>query len=140
MNMSLKALLSPRFMLRNKKSARTNSDSDVKAGVITVVSPFDTRDSGRNIHMRVVKEDANLIAKFYTDSDMSFCYGSLSVNKCFISLSSSDLTKIEIIKRGKERSSSPGLLIKARSEQDAITWLKAMSLSASDYNEPAKIA
>ena len=133
MNSTLKALLSPRFMLVNRESARTKSDSDVKAGDITIMSPpFDAANS-KKVHMRVVNEGLGLTAKFYTDSDMSFCYGALSVNKCSISLSASDLTQIEIIKRGGERSSSPGMLIKARSEQDAMKWLKAMTSSDSDY-------
>ena len=139
MNISVKALLSPRFTLRSRESARTKSDSDVKAGDITIISPtFDTTDSGQKVHMRVVKEDASLTAKFYTDSDMSFCFGTLSVSKCSISLSSSDLTKIEIIKRGDDRSPSPGLLIKAISKEDAINWLNAMSSSDTDYQEPDK--
>ena len=139
MNSTLKALLSPRFMLVNREAAKTKCDSDVKAGDITIMSPtVDTVDSGKKVHMRVVKEDASLTAKFYTDSDMSFCFGSLSVSKCSISFSSSDLTKIEIIKRGDDRSPSPGLLIKARSEEDAMKWLEAMSSSASDYQEPVK--
>jgi len=128
MNSSLKALLSPRFMLRNKASEITTSDSGVKAGDITIVNPaFDANKSGQNVHMRVFNEGSGLTAKFYTDSGMSFCYGALSVNKCIISLSSSDLTKIEIVKRGDDRSPSPGLLIKARSEEDAKIWLDAMS-------------
>ena len=139
MNISVKALLSPRFTLRSRESARTKSESDVKAGDITIISPtFDTTDSGQKVHMRVVKEDASLTAKFYTDSDMSFCFGTLSVSKCSISLSSSDLTKIEIIKRGDDRSPSPGLLIKAISKEDAINWLNAMSSSDTDYQEPDK--
>ena len=132
MNISIKALLSPRFTLRSRESARSKSDSDVKAGDITIMSPtFDAANS-KKVHMRVVNEGLGLTAKFYTDSDMSFCYGTLSVNKCSISLSASDLTQIEIIKRGGERSSSPGMLIKARSEQDAMKWLKAMTSSDSD--------
>ena len=136
MNSSLKALLSPRFMLRNKESARTKSDSDVKAGDITIMSTAFDEVNSKKVHMCVVNEGLGLTAKFYTDSDMSFCYGSLSVSKCSISLSSSDLTQIEIIKRGEERSPSPGMLIKARSEQDAMNWLKAMSPSDTDYQIP----
>jgi len=133
MNSTLKALLSPRFMLVNRESARTKSDSDVKAGDITIMSPTFDAVNSKKVHMRVVNEGLGLTAKFYTDSDMSFCYGALSVNKCSISLSASDLTQIEIIKRGVERSSSPGMLIKARSEQDAMKWMKAMTSSDSDY-------
>ena len=133
MNSTLKALLSPRFMLRNKESARTKSDSDIKAGDITIMSPAFDAVNSKKVHMRVVNEGLGLTAKFYTDSDMSFCFGALSVNKCSISLSASDLTQIEIIKRGVERSSSPGMLIKARSEQDAMKWMKAMTSSDSDY-------
>ena len=132
MNSTLKALLSPRFMLVNRESARTKSDSDVKAGDITIMSPTFDAVNSKKVHMRVVNEGLGLTAKFYTDSDMSFCYGALSVNKCSISLSASDLTQIEIIKRGVERSSSPGMLIKARSKQDAIKWMKAMTPSDSD--------
>ena len=120
-------------MLRNKESARTKSDSDIKAGDITIMSPAFDAVNSKKVHMRVVNEGLGLTAKFYTDSDMSFCYGALSVNKCSISLSASDLTQIEIIKRGVERSSSPGMLIKARSEQDAMKWMKAMTSSDSDY-------
>jgi len=132
MNSTLKALLSPRFMFVNRESARTKSDSDVKAGDITIMSPTFDAVNSKKVHMRVVNEGLGLTAKFYTDSDMSFCYGALSVNKCSISLSASDLTQIEIIKRGVERSSSPGMLIKARSKQDAIKWMKAMTPSDSD--------
>ena len=137
MSISIKALLSPRLMLRSSEFARIKRDSGVKAGNITIMSPtFATSYSGQKVHMRVFNEGLGLTAKFYTDSDMSFCYGSLSVSKCSISLSSTDLTQIEIIKRGEERSPSPGMLIKARSEQDAMNWLKAMSPSDTDYQIP----
>ena len=133
MNSTLKALLSPRFMLGNRESERTKCDSDVKAGDITIMSStFDAANS-KKVHLRVVNDGLGLIAKFYTESDMSFCFGALSVSKCIISLSSSDLTQIEIIQCGGERSSSPGMLIKAKSKQDAMKWLNAMTSSDSDY-------
>jgi len=94
MNSTLKALLSPRFMFVNRESARTKSDSDVKAGDITIMSPTFDAVNSKKVHMRVVNEGLGLTAKFYTDSDMSFCYGALSVNKCSISLSASDLTNV----------------------------------------------
>lgn len=124
MNSLVKALLSPRFT-RNSDS---KSEIFVKTGDIMIVDKNASgKESGQKVHMRLVRQDLNLTAKFYTDSKMSYCLGILAVEKCIISRSSTDLTKIEVSRRRDERTPLPGLLIKTKSEEDALRWIEAMS-------------
>lgn len=125
MNTLLKALLSPRFKHRNPES---KTEAFVKAGDIVIVDPGNrAKECGQKVHMKLVRENSSLTAKFYTDSTKMFCLGTLSVGKCYLSRSSSDLAKIKVTKRDDERFPSPGLLIKTKSEEDALRWIESMS-------------
>lgn len=126
MNISIKALLSPRFLQRNQEE-HSGIRGVVKFGDITIVRQDSIESlNGQKVHMMLVKEEGTLTAKFYADSKMSFCFGSLAVEKCKISLSSSDLTQIEVTKRDNPLP-CPGMLIKVKSEEDAKQWVEAMS-------------
>ena len=129
-NISIKALVSPRFTRREASPGDSEDDfhteTDVRAGDIIIVNDA-KNGNGKKAHMELVKDHLTLHANFYTDSSKSFQYGSLTVDKCKISLSSNDLRVIQLSKCKDDTFPSTGLLIKAKSEQDALQWMAVMS-------------
>lgn len=130
----IKALVSPRLLRRELISSSESEDDykpepDVKTGDIFIVTQDDEKiGSGQKAHMEIVKDQMNFHANFYTDSNKTYRLGSLTVDKCKISLSTQDLRVIQVSKfEEDEIQPSSGLLIKAKSQEDAMKWMAVMS-------------
>lgn len=130
--MSLQALISPRLLRRGpldfSQGDKNHKTVDVKSGDINIINNVGTKKTTQTTHLEVVKDDLHLLANFYVDSEKQFRYGVLCMDKCKTSLSSSDLTTIEVTKQTKEEDTfAPGLLLKAKSHEEALEWVEAMS-------------
>lgn len=128
----IKALVSPRLLRRDVIASDSDegytSETDVKAGDITIISKADKKvGNAQKAHLEIVKNSTNLQANFYTDSSKTFHFGSLTVDKCKVSLSTTDLRVIQVSKQEDDDLPSAGLLIKAKSETDACQWMSVMS-------------
>lgn len=101
----------------------------VKSGNISIITHVGSREKKQDTHLQVVKDDLHLLARFYTDSERTFRYGVLCMDNCRISLSTSDLRTIEIAKQNDDDSAppSPGMLLKAKSREEAMEWVEALS-------------
>lgn len=128
----IKALVSPRLLRRDVIASDSDegytSETDVKAGDIIIISKADEKvGNAKKAHLEIVKNNTNLQANFYTDSSKTFRFGSLTVDKCKVSLSTTDLRVIHVSKQEVDDLPSAGLLIKAKSETDASQWMSVMS-------------
>jgi len=94
----------------------------LKLGTLCVVSG----DSKHNAHIHVVRDDLATTAKFYSDSNKTIWFGSLSVSKCNFSLSDADLSTIQVSRQSPEIKRRPGLLLRAKSHADAVKWLQVL--------------
>lgn len=128
----IKALVSPRLLRRDVISSDSDdgytSEAGVKAGDIIIINKADEKvGSAQKAHLEIVRDQTNLQANFYTDSNKTFHFGSLTVDKCKISQSTTDLRVIQVNKQEDDDLPSTGLLIKAKSEAEAIQWMSVMS-------------
>lgn len=134
LNTKMRALVSPRLVRREILSSDSDdenkSETDLKSGDIVILSQDDEKIGyGQKAHMELVKDNMhmNMHAKFYTDSNKTFRFGSLDVEKCKISLSTTDLSIITVSKCDDKNIPAPGLLIKAKSQEEAMQWMEVMT-------------
>jgi len=117
----------------------------VKSGNISIINKGVPGSSSQRAHLEVVKDDLNLLARFYSDSEKTLRYGVLCMNNCKTSLSSSDLTTIEISAKQNEEDlcktghlCKPGLLLKAGTKKEAVQWNEALSSTTQTTLEKEK--
>lgn len=131
----LKSVLSPRFYRGQRGDNSERRDQSVlKLGNLFVISGV----AKHNAYIQVVKEDINVSANFYSDSDKTISFGSLSLAKCKISLSETDLSTIEVTKQHEDNKRKPGLLLRAKSQTDAKQWVDALNCKPSSDDPPDK--
>lgn len=132
----LQSVLSPRFY-RSKRSADITeneslekSESVLKLGDLYIISGV----CKLNAHIQVVRDDHATTAQFYSDSDKTIRYGTLSLAKCNISLSETHLSTIQVTKQNSDEKRNPGLLLRAKSHADAVEWLSVLSCEDTSFS------
>ena len=103
----------------------------IKSGDISIINQVGSNTTKQGTHLQEVKDDMHLLARFYNDSTKGFRYGVLCMDNCRISLSTSDLTTIEVARQKDDNSApAPGMLLKAKSREEAMEWVEALSPTA----------
>lgn len=129
MNLTALALVSPRFFRRTPDAEKAASNFTViKVGDAVVVKEAEAGSVQQKacMYLQVVKTDGRRSARFYSDSDRTFHFGSLCLDKCQVSLSSQDVRMIHV-KREDSDDPSNGICLRAKSEQDAVELAAALS-------------
>lgn len=133
-NETVRALLSPRVLRREAISGTESdlaiqSERSIKDGNVTILQKVDEAfSSEQKVYMDLVKERVTLVAKFYADSNKTFLFGRLDLNKCQILPSETDAKVIKII-HNRDKTPSGGMFIKLRSEEESLKWMTAMDHS-----------
>lgn len=127
--LTAQALLSPRSTRREGSKERDDPAlTVVKVRDVTVVNetPADHMEQRVFMHLEVVRVDGNLLARFFSDSDRTFHFGSICLEKCRISLSSKDLRTVHVTRDGCD-DITKGLSLRVESAQDAADLVGALS-------------
>lgn len=100
----------------------------VKVRDVTVVNetPTDHMEQRVFMHLEVVRVDGNLLARFFSDSDRTFHFGSICLKKCRISQSSKDLRTVYVARDGGD-DITKGLSLRVKSPQEAADLVGALS-------------